>query len=38
MNVDTDSPWNTPLLTFRYGGLVAVGLMLATTVRMVVFF
>jgi magnesium transporter len=38
MNFDTSSPWNMPLLRFRYGGLVAVALMAATTVGMVVLF
>jgi len=38
MNFDTASPWNMPLLTFRYGGLVAAGLMVATTAAMVTFF
>ena len=38
MNFDTGSPWNMPLLTYRYGALVAVGIMLATTVGMVAFF
>jgi magnesium transporter len=38
MNFDTDSPWNMPLLHFRYGALVANGIMLATTVGMVVLF
>ena len=38
MNFDTSSPWNMPLLTFRYGNLVAVAIMVATTVGMVAFF
>ncbi len=38
MNFNTDSPWNMPLLTYRYGSLVAVGMMLATTASLVVFF
>ncbi len=38
MNFDTASPWNMPLLRFPYGSLVAAGMMLATTVGMVVFF
>jgi magnesium transporter len=38
MNFNTESPWNMPLLNFRYGNLVAVGIMLATTIGMVVFF
>lgn len=38
MNFDTSSPWNMPLLRFPYGSLVAIGLMLATTIGMVVFF
>jgi magnesium transporter len=38
MNFDTHSPWNMPLLHFRYGSLVANGIMLATTVGMVVLF
>ena len=38
MNFDTDSPWNMPLLRFRYGGPIAAGIMLLTTVGMVVFF
>ena len=31
MNFNTESPWNMPLLNYRYGGLVAVGMMLLTT-------
>jgi magnesium transporter len=38
MNFNTESPWNMPLLNFRYGSLVAVAIMLLTTVAMVVFF
>jgi magnesium transporter len=38
MNFNTESPWNMPLLNFRYGNLVAVGIMLATTIGMVMFF
>ena len=38
MNFDTDSPWNMPLLRFRYGALVAAGMMVATTAGMVVLF
>ena len=38
MNFNTDSPWNMPLLNFRYGELVAIGVMLLTTFAMVVFF
>jgi magnesium transporter len=38
MNFDTSSPWNMPLLTYRYGTIVAIGIMLATTVGMVAFF
>ena len=38
MNFDTDSPWNMPLLRFRYGGMVAVLIMVATTAGMVLFF
>ena len=38
MNFDTGSPWNMPLLRFRYGGLVAVAMMAATTIGMVVLF
>ena len=38
MNFDTNSPWNMPLLRFRYGGLVAAGIMVATTVGMVAIF
>ena len=38
MNFRTDSPWNMPLLRFRYGSLVAVGIMVATTLGMVFFF
>ena len=38
MNFDTSSPWNMPLLHFRYGSLVAVAMMAATTVGMLVFF
>jgi magnesium transporter len=38
MNFNTESPWNMPLLNYRYGGLVAVAMMLLTTVGMVVFF
>jgi magnesium transporter len=38
MNFNTASPWNMPLLDFRYGNLVAVAIMLATTIGMVLFF
>ena len=38
MNFHTDSPWNMPLLRFRYGAFVAAGFMLATTLGMVLFF
>ena len=38
MNFDTSSPWNMPLLRFRYGGIVAAAMMVATTVGMVVLF
>lgn len=38
MNFNTESPWNMPLLNYRYGSLVAVATMVATTVGMVLFF
>jgi magnesium transporter len=38
MNFNTQSPWNMPLLNFRYGGLVAAGIMAFTTIGMVMFF
>ncbi len=38
MNFNTTSPWNMPLLNYRYGTLVAIAIMLATTVGMVVVF
>jgi len=38
MNFDTASPWNMPLLRFRYGGLVALAIMLATALGMVTIF
>jgi len=38
MNFDTASPWNMPLLRFRYGAIVAAAIMVATTVAMVVVF
>lgn len=38
MNFNTASPWNMPLLNFRYGAIVAAGIMLATTVGMVTLF
>ena len=38
MNFDTASPWNMPLLTFRYGSLVALTMVTATTLGMVAFF
>ena len=38
MNFNTESPWNMPLLNFRYGALVAAGIMIATTVGMVSLF
>jgi len=38
MNFNTESPWNMPLLNYRYGALVAIAMMLATTVGMVAIF
>jgi magnesium transporter len=38
MNFDTDSPWNMPLLRFRFGAFVAMGMMIATTIGMVILF
>jgi magnesium transporter len=38
MNFNTESPWNMPLLNYRYGSLVALATMVATTVSMVLFF
>jgi magnesium transporter len=38
MNFNTESPWNMPLLNFRYGAIVAAGIMLATTLGMVSLF
>ena len=38
MNFDTESPWNMPLLRYRFGTVVAAGLMAACTTGMVVFF
>ncbi|MFM7108555.1 MAG: magnesium/cobalt transporter CorA [Planctomycetaceae bacterium] len=38
MNFNTASPWNMPLLNYRYGSLVAAATMLATTLGMVAFF
>ena len=38
MNFDTASPWNMPLLGYRYGAVVATVLMIATTLGMVIFF
>jgi magnesium transporter len=38
MNFNTASPWNMPLLNFRYGSLVALAMMAATTIGMVAFF
>ncbi len=38
MNFDTNSPWNMPLLSYRYGAPVAMALMATTTVGMIVFF
>jgi magnesium transporter len=38
MNFNTASPWNMPLLNYRYGSLVAAAIMLASVVGMVVFF
>jgi len=38
MNFDTSSPWNMPLLSYRYGGPIAMAIMATTTVAMVVFF
>jgi len=38
MNFDTKSPWNMPLLSYRYGAIVAAGIMLMTVSGMVMFF
>ena len=38
MNFNTDSPWNMPLLNYRYGAPVAIALMVATTAGMVALF
>ena len=38
MNFDTSFPWNMPLLRSPYGGLIAIGIMLVTTIGMVAFF
>ncbi len=38
MNFNTNSPWNMPLLNFRYGSLVAAAIMACTTIGMVTFF
>ena len=38
MNFNTASPWNMPLLNFRYGALVAAAIMACTTIGMVTFF
>lgn len=38
MNFDTESPWNMPLLRFRYGAPVAMAMMVATTAAMLWFF
>ena len=38
MNFNTASPWNMPLLNFRYGTIVAIAVMLATTIGMIVVF
>jgi len=38
MNFNTESAWNLPLLNYRYGTVVAAGVMLASVVGMVVFF
>ena len=38
MNFNTASPWNMPLLNYRYGELVAIAVMVLTTAGMVVFF
>ncbi len=38
MNFNTASPWNMPLLNYRYGGPVAIGIMAVTTIGMVLFF
>jgi magnesium transporter len=38
MNFNTASPWNMPLLNYRYGSLVAAAIMLASVVGMMVFF
>ena len=38
MNFNTESPWNMPLLNYRYGGPVAIAIMAVTTIGMVLFF
>jgi len=38
MNFNTASPWNMPLLNYRYGGPVAIVIMAVTTIGMVLFF
>ncbi len=38
MNFDTSSPWNMPLLRNPYGGPIAIGIMLVTTIGMIAFF
>jgi len=38
MNFDTNYPWNMPLLRYPYGGPIAIGIMLVTTIGMVAFF
>jgi magnesium transporter len=38
MNFNTSSPWNMPLLGYRFGALVAAGMMLASTAGMVAVF
>jgi magnesium transporter len=38
MNFDTASPWNMPLLHYRYGAAIAATIMAASTVGMVAYF
>jgi magnesium transporter len=38
MNFDTSSPWNMPLLSYRYGGLVVIGAMVTVTTGMILWF
>lgn len=38
MNFDRDSPWNLPLLGYRFGALVAAGMMVASTAGMIALF